>query len=106
MSKRILLVGCGQLGSRHLQAILSLPDVSDVFVVDVDKASLDLGQRRLQEMPDRNPSIKVHWLSHLDKECTGGDVCVVSTQAPGRCELIKKIAEEFHYYGFDGIGLS
>lgn len=100
MSKKILLVGCGQLGSRHLQAIVCLPDVSDVFVVDLDKASLDLGQRRLQEIPDLNPDIKVQWSTQFNKEFSGGDICIVSTQAAGRCELIKKIAEDFHYKNF------
>tara|TARA_B100000212_G_scaffold337744_1_gene313150 strand:- start:1132 stop:2118 length:987 start_codon:yes stop_codon:yes gene_type:complete len=100
MSKKILLVGCGQLGSRHLQAIVRLPDVSDVFVVDVNKASLDLGQSRLQELPDRNPDIKVQWSTQFNKEFSGGDICIVSTQAAGRSELIKKIAEELHYKNF------
>ena len=37
---RILLIGSGQIGSRHLQALASVDDVSEVVAVDPSDASL------------------------------------------------------------------
>jgi predicted dehydrogenase len=98
--KRILLVGCGQLGSRHLQAVASLPEVYEIQVVDPNAGSLALGQTRLKEVPDLNREIKFSWLPGLEKASHGGDLCILPTQARGRGELIKKIAKELGYKRF------
>jgi len=98
--KKILLLGCGQLGSRHLQAVAAMKDIAEVFVVDPNGPSLDLGRLRLKEIPDLNRDIKVKWLNSMDEGCAGGDLCIIATQAKGRVELIKKASMEFGYDRF------
>ena len=39
-SKMRILIGSGQIGSRHLQALASVDDVSEVVAVDPSDASL------------------------------------------------------------------
>ena len=41
-NKRILIVGCGQLGGRHLQAVASLPSVREIDVVDPRPEGLEM----------------------------------------------------------------
>ena len=91
MSKNVLLVGCGQLGSRHLQAIASLGDIARIDVFDTDPAGLVLGQARLKEVVDANPAVGVRWFTQLDRTAKDVDLCVVATQAKGRGRLIKDI---------------
>ncbi len=100
MSKKILLVGCGQLGSRHLQAVASLEDVQEIYVVDSNPDSLCLGQSRLKEIADLNQSIKLNWMRELKTSLAKGDLCIIATQASGRCALIKQIAETLQYKNF------
>lgn len=94
---RILLVGCGQLGSRHLQAIASIEDIAEIHVVDPNPASIELGKTRLKEISDLNQKIKFHWFNELNKYSAQGDLCIVATQARGRCSLIKQITRELGY---------
>jgi hypothetical protein len=100
MYKKILLVGCGQLGSRHLQAAASLEEVKDIHVVDPSPQSLDMGRVRLKEISDLNPRVTFRWFSGLTEDSYGGDLCIVSTQAKGRCDLVKKIAAQGRYRHF------
>ncbi len=89
---RILLVGCGQLGSRHLQGVSRLADVAEVVVIDTDPAALSLGRARIAEVPDRNESIRYEWLEGLSGVSGEVDLCVVATLSMGRPELIERVA--------------
>ncbi len=100
MSKVVLIVGCGQLGSRHLQAVASLSEVSAIHVVDPNAASLVVGQQRIKEIPDLNPNIKFSWHTSLDGAAPRGDLCIVATQSKGRPQLIKQIVERLAYRHF------
>ena len=102
MSKnfKILLVGCGQLGSRHLQAVACLKEVREIHVVDPNPQSILLGKERLRTMSGVNRKITFEWHAELNKVAAGGDLCIVATQAKGRSELIQKIAERFIYKNF------
>ena len=100
MSKRILLVGCGELGSRHLQAVASLKDIRSIHVVDPCESSLEVGKLRLREVPELNRPMEWAWLKEPKKESADGDLCIIATQANGRCALIKQIARDLHYKNF------
>lgn len=97
---KILLVGCGQLGSRHLQAIATLREVGEIHVVDPRPESLELARARLREVSDMNPAIVFQWHTEPMACCAGGDLCIIATQAKGRPALIKRIAEQLSYEKF------
>lgn len=99
MSK-ILIVGCGDLGSRHLQAIGSLSGIKDVYIVDPKEESLDLGIKRLWQVVDPNPRTNFHWSYSITDVAKKGDLCIVATQAKGRCSLIKEIVNKYGYKKF------
>ena len=97
---RVLIVGCGQLGSRHLQAVARLPEVKVIEVVDPRPAALELGRERLSEISERSPSTTVRWLSSLQEATAGGDLCVDATLARGRCQRVREVAEGLGYQAF------
>jgi predicted dehydrogenase len=97
---RILIVGCGDIGSRHLQAVASIPGVREIEVVDPSPESLQLGRDRLEEVNDRNPSIAYRWLSSLDNATSGGGLCILATRAEGRGRLFRDVVENLGYSSF------
>ena len=97
---RVLIVGCGQLGSRHLQAVSRLPHVQEIEVVDTRPEALQLGHQRLAEVTDRQPQMEVRWYSSLSEATPGGNLCIVATQAPGRCQLVREVAQRLDYTVF------
>ena len=95
-TKKILIVGCGELGSRHLQAVSRMKEVGEVYVVDSQRVSLERAKQRLGEVSDHNPAITYHWKESLEG-IPPGDCCIVATQAAGRERLIRLIAETVGY---------
>lgn len=76
-----------------------MPRVAAIDVVDPRPESLALGRARLEEAPDRKRGIEIRWLSSLD-DASGGDLCIVATQAEGRCRLVREVAERLGYRKF------
>jgi hypothetical protein len=97
---RVLIVGCGQLGSRHLQAVAAVPQVEQIEVVDPNPLALRLGLQRLSEVTERRASTSVRWLSSLKDASRSGDLCIIATQAEGRCQLVKEVSESLGYSSF------
>lgn len=87
---KVLVVGCGQLGSRHLQAISTLEGVDGIDVLDSNSESLALGQARMREI-QANALIKFSWLNSINQTHAAYDLCIVATHATGRVGLIKEI---------------
>jgi predicted dehydrogenase len=99
-SIRVLIVGCGELGSRHLQAVAALPLVREIEIVEPSKDAVQIGQRRLAEVSDRHPGISCRWLSALDEATPGGDLCIVATRADVRCRIVGEVVAKLSYTRF------
>ncbi|MBI3616055.1 MAG: Gfo/Idh/MocA family oxidoreductase [Candidatus Omnitrophica bacterium] len=98
---RVLIIGCGEIGSRHLQAVSCLSEVREIEVVDPRPEAIGIGKKRLQEMRRvQGGSPKVRWLSRLEEASPGGDLCIVATQARGRCQLVQETAQILGYSNF------
>src|SRR3989338_8515381 len=100
MSKKVLIVGCGQLGSRHLQAVAQIADVSDIFVFDHEPNALKTAQARLAEGQPVSKNTRIHWSTALRADFSGGDLCINAMQAKDRCSAVKKVCEDLGYKNF------
>ena len=48
--RKILLIGCGEIGSRHLQALAKIEFPVKIWIVDPNLNSLKVGKKRFNEM--------------------------------------------------------
>lgn len=97
---RVLIIGCGELGSRHLQAVSALGEVGEIEVIDPAPDRLQKGRTRIDQVEDRNPKIRYRWLTTLDEASPEGDLCVVATRADVRCRLVREVAERRSFRRF------
>jgi len=88
---RVLIVGSGQLGTRHLQAVASMSDIDEIVVVDPNPVSLDLGRERLAEIADAAPDIEYRWETAIPND-GGGELAIVATQSKGRADIVAAAA--------------
>ncbi|MCA9811912.1 MAG: hypothetical protein KC483_03505 [Nitrosarchaeum sp.] len=93
--KNICLVGCGNVGSRHLQAIAKLPFPVDVEIVEPNQDSQELGKKRLSEI-EQNRDNKFSWLARIDDLRCRPDLTIVATTATGRAEILCRLADIGH----------
>lgn len=94
MSKNILIVGAGQLGSRHLQGILRYSDNKlNVFVVDKSVESLKLAELRANEIPNTHT---VYYTSNWsDIKVKTFDFVLIATNSNVREEILNYVADSF-----------
>lgn len=92
-NKRILLAGAGQIGSRHLQALASIPEVAEVVVVDPNPQSCERALARWREVADHaDKTITFHSeLGALKAEPY--NLAILATSAPGRLDLLRCVVD-------------
>ena len=96
MRKRIAIIGCGNIGSRHLQALTQLPLPIEVDVVEPSKQAQQIALQRLKEMMYDEKTHKILWHKHLDELKGTFDLTLVATISTGRVTLIKKLLRLGH----------
>ncbi|PWB36015.1 hypothetical protein DCO48_00785 [Pseudomonas sp. SDI] len=85
----ILLVGAGQLGSRHLQA-LALADFADIAiqVVDPFEASLERAKERWAQVEKSSSIRAIDFFTDMSQVKNVVDFCIVATNADCRLQLL------------------
>ncbi len=97
----ILLVGAGNLGSRHLQGLALIDLPSNIFVVDPSEKSLEVSRSRYNEIP-ANSMIRKTSYCRLPEDTGLGkaDLCIVASTSDVRLQIIKSIVPRIHISNF------
>jgi len=90
--KRVTLVGCGNIGSRHLQALVKLPFEADIQIVDPNENSKKLAKSRLNEIDYKKSNFIFSWHTSLDN-IQESDFVILATNSTNRVELMEKLLE-------------
>jgi len=93
VTKKITLIGCGNVGSRHLQALAKLPFDIDVKIVEPNKDAQDLAKTRLNEVQKKNTNNRFSWHESIKELDGSSDLVIVATTSVGRIEILNKLLE-------------
>tara|TARA_B100002052_G_C15886145_1_gene601639 strand:- start:3812 stop:4786 length:975 start_codon:yes stop_codon:yes gene_type:complete len=86
--KNIVLIGVGEIGSRHLQAISKMRNVS-IDVVDPNKISIQNAKTRLVEINNSNGDINFHKsIEFINKSI---DLLIIATSSKIRFNITKEL---------------
>jgi hypothetical protein len=85
---RVIIIGSGQLGSRHLQGVLKNLDVTQVWVIDEWESSLKLAEERAREIV--HTAVVSYRLGFTDLPLEV-DLCIVSGTANIRLKNCQRI---------------
>jgi len=89
--KKIAIIGAGQLGSRHLQALAHCEFPVELFAVDPDVTSLKVAQERFKQMPNSENVNSIEFLESIQQLPESLDLCVLSTSSDIRLELLDEL---------------
>ena len=93
MVKNICLIGCGEIGSRHLQALGKLSLDTRIHIVEPNIESKNIAISRLdQVLLDKNQD-RFLWYNSIN-ELQSCDLAIVATLATGRHEQIIQLLEK------------
>lgn len=97
--KKILIIGCGELGSRFLQAAVSLNEITCIDIVEPGLQARETAQKRMEEVGRDLSTLTVNWFSDLSEQLTPGDMAVIATQSDVRLSVFEKaISLGYRYF--------
>ena len=88
----ILIIGAGQIGSRHLQGLIGESLDLNITVVDTSSFSLDSAKVRWIEEGGDKSNHKIKWCEAISKNIKSLDLVIVATSSRGRAELVEQVA--------------
>lgn len=92
---KLLLVGAGQIGSRHLQSCLKFHNKLEIFVVDGAQESLEIAKIRATEI-EQDIKHSVHYVTNMDDiDCSVFDFLILATGAGARFNVLSAVLEKF-----------
>ena len=89
--KKIALIGAGQLGSRHLQALAKINIPVMLQVVDPNKDSLKVARERYLEIPKNTNIHGIDFLTEIDDLNAEVDLCIIATNADVRFTVFQEL---------------
>lgn len=88
--KHVLLIGCGNIGLRHLQAVTSLQQSLDITVIEPNTDNRTKAQAGLGELP---PHIAVHFSPDWQEAPKEVDLAIIATPARPRRQVVETLLE-------------
>tara|TARA_B100001057_G_scaffold500752_1_gene617583 strand:+ start:4605 stop:5561 length:957 start_codon:yes stop_codon:yes gene_type:complete len=92
--KKLLLVGSGQLGSRHFQSIMKEKIDLELTILENNESSLILTKKRLSEIDSQIIPKKVKWVKDINEIENHYSFAIVSTSAKNRALLINNLSKK------------
>lgn len=95
---KVLIIGAGQLGSRHLQALRNTQHSLDITVSDPSIDSLKIARERYESLPE----VGQHQIQYLESLPQTGswDLAIVATNASQRRQVVQHALDHFQVKKF------
>lgn len=87
-----LIIGAGQLGSRHLQGLLRLQQEQIIYVVDPSEISLEMSKERAKEIQHKHT---LNFLTDWQTLPSEFDLVIVATGANVRAKVVMQLLESY-----------
>ncbi len=89
----VALIGCGKIGSRHLQSLIKLNYKTNIFLVDPKKESINVSLNLIENDLKQNSEISIKSCSEIDEIPDGIDFAIIASDSKPRFEIFKNILE-------------
>ena len=91
---RVLILGAGNIGSRHLQSLAKSRVPLEVTVVDPSVQALEISRQRFDEVVKEEPVRKPRYLQDLNNAGKEFDVGIVATNSDVRRKVIEDLLDK------------
>lgn len=93
MAKKLILIGCGNIGSRHLQSLIKFKDKISIDIVEPNKKSKNNAIALIKKL-SIHKSPKINWFTSIQDLTNSGDVVIVATNSISRHKLIESLLKQ------------
>ena len=88
---RIVLIGAGQLGSRHLQGLAKCKLPISIEVVEKSNSAINTAKERFEEIKNTFSKIDIKFFNDLSHLSNNIDLAIVATNSNVRFQITKKL---------------
>lgn len=92
MNKFILIIGAGQIGSRHLQGLLKLKNKNTIYVIDPFPDALKLAKQRADEIDNNH---KISFRNNWENLPSNFDLVIIATNSSIRGEIVLNLLNNY-----------
>ena len=85
-------MGCGNIGSRHLQALSTLPFEADIEIIEPNEDAQNLAKNRLEEIEYDESQFTFSWKSSMINS-KNNDLVILATPSKNRLDLVQTLVE-------------
>jgi hypothetical protein len=89
--KKIVIIGAGQLGSRHLQGIAQSKIDISIEVVEPFESSRNIAKQRYEEIENNKHVLDINFYDSIDKLSSKIDMVIVATGADVRTKVVSEL---------------
>ncbi len=90
----VAIIGAGNLGSRHLQALAFCKIPLSIEVVDPSEESLKIAKKRWKEMPMNPMTQEIGFFTDMENLSAEIDVVIVATSSAPRRAIVEELLKE------------
>lgn len=94
--KQIALIGAGQVGSRHLQALAKCTFPTKIQVVDPNPGSLVIAEKRFREVAPPDSNLEIEFLPTIEDLASEIDLCIIATTSKVRLAILRSLLAHTH----------
>jgi len=94
MLKNICLIGAGNIGSRHLQALAKITQPLLIQVIDPSSDSIEQAKKRYEEVIKSDSPHKIEYFQTMDKVNKLIDIAIIATSSNVRYQVTKQLLEK------------
>jgi len=94
--KKIILVGCGNIGSRHLQALTKLNGECLVEIIEPNNDAVSLAKSRLSKMKYEKNLQRFIWKKSIPENTKNSDLVIIATNSKNRVMVIDELLKSGH----------
>lgn len=91
MFKNICIIGAGNIGSRHLQALAKISQPLSIQVIDPSLGALTVAQQRYKEINNAQTKHQINYLQNLNQIKTQIDIAIIATNSNVRYAVTKQL---------------
>ncbi len=85
----IALIGCGKIGSRHLQSLMKLNFEAEIYVVDPNRGSIKVSLNLIENDLKENQRITIKVCSRVEEILSGIDFAIIATDSKQRFNVLR-----------------
>ena len=95
---KLLIVGCGELGSRFLQASISINKFSIIEIVEPNKLAVDIEKKRSEDIMNINLTCQINYFENITEITESGNLAIIATQADTRDKVFEDVVSLGYKY--------